>query len=290
MRIGAFEFKDPLPELNRPHVFAILRPWIDAGAAGRSTVSTLDTTFKATEIGKLARPGNFYDFTRYRPIMRYVQDERQISIPNTYISYTTRPDDHDLVFIFMLEPHSFSEIYVESIVEILKSLKVERYNLIGSMYDMVPHTRPLSISGTADPAIMDKLLPLGVHNSSYEGPTTIAAVISQEAQKLDMETMTLIVHLPQYAHLEKDHSGHLRLMEVLCSLYNFKIDLTSLRIQAEKQYRELDQKMETDPQLLHVVEYLESVHEARRGKPDEKTTKLSPEIEEFLREIDTSFQ
>jgi hypothetical protein len=290
MRIGAFEFKDPLPELNSPHVFAILRPWIDAGAAGRSTVSTLDTTFKAMEVGKLARPGNFYDFTRYRPIMRYVEDERQISIPNTYISYTTRPDDHDLVFIFMLEPHSFSEIYVESIVEILKALKVERYNLIGSMYDMVPHTRPLSISGTADPAIMDKLLPLGVRNSSYEGPTTIAAVISQEAQKLDMETMTLIVHLPQYAHLEKDHSGHLRLMEVLCSLYDFKIDLTSLRIQAEKQYRELDQKMETDPQLLHVVEYLESVYETRRDKPNEKTTKLSPEIEEFLREIDTNFQ
>jgi predicted ATP-grasp superfamily ATP-dependent carboligase len=222
--------------------------------------------------------------------MRYVEDERQISIPNTYISYTTRPGDHDLVFIFMLEPHSFSEMYIESIVEVLKALKIERYSLIGSMYDMVPHTRPLSVSGTADPAIMDKLLPLGVRNSNYEGPTTIAAVISHEAQKLDMETMTLIVHLPQYAQLEKDHSGHLRLMEVLCSLYDFKIDLASLRIQAEKQYRELDQKMEADPQLLHVVEYLESVHESRRGKPDEKTTELSPEIEEFLREIDTSFQ
>ena len=290
MRIGAFELNDPLPELNSPHAFAILRPWIDAGSAGRSTISMLDTTFKAVEIGKLARPGNFFDFTRYRPIMRYVEGKRRVSIPNTYISYAVRPGDHDLIFIFMLEPHSLSELFIKSIVQVLKALEVKRYCLLGSMYDLVPHTRPLTVSGSADPAIMEKLLPLGVRSSNYEGPTTIAALISQEAEKLGIDTMTLIVHLPQYAHLEKDHNGQLRLMEVICSLYDFKIDLTSLRIKAEKQYRELDQKMEVDPQLLQVVEYLESVHEASRGKPDEKTTKLSPEIENFLRDIDTSFQ
>ena len=290
MRIGAFEFKDPLPELNSPHAFAILRPWIDAGSAGRLAVSSLDTTFKAVEIGKLARPGNFFDFTRYRPIMRNNKGERQLSVPNTYISYAIRPGDHDLVFIFMLEPHSFSEVYIESMVQVLKALKIKRYSLLGSMYDMVPHTRPLAVSGTAGPAIMEKLLLLGVRSSNYEGPSTLAALISQEAEKLDIETITLIVHLPQYAHLEKDHNGHLRLMEVLCSLYDFKIDLTSLRIRAEKQYRELDKKMEEDPQLLHVVEYLESVHESGRREPDEKLTKLSPEIENFLHEIDTSFQ
>jgi proteasome assembly chaperone (PAC2) family protein len=290
MRIGAFEFNAPLPELHSPHAFAILRPWIDAGSAGRATISLLDSTFKAVEIAKLARPGIFFDFTRYRPIMRYVDDERQISIPNTHISYAVHPGDHDLVFIYMLEPHSFSEIYIKSIVQVLKALKIKRYCLLGSMYDMVPHTRPLAISGIADPAVMEQLLPLGVSTSNYEGPTTIAALISHEAQKQDIEIMTLIVHLPQYAHLEKDYNAHLRLMEVLCSLYDFKIDLTSLRKQAEKQYRELDQKLEEDPQLLHVVEYLESVYEARRGKSGEKTTKLSPEIEKFLREINTNFQ
>jgi predicted ATP-grasp superfamily ATP-dependent carboligase len=267
-----------------------LRPWIDAGSAGRATISSLDSTFKAMEIGKLARPGNFFDFTRYRPIMKFVDNERRISVPNTYISYAARPDDHDLVFIYMLEPHSSSEIYIKSIVQVLKALEIKRYCLLGSMYDMVPHTRPLAISGIADPALLEQLLPLGIRTSNYEGPTTIAALISQEAQKLNIEIMTLIVHLPQYVHLEKDHNGHLRLMEVLCSLYDFKIDLTSLRKKAEKQYRELDRKMEEDPQLLHVVEYLESVYEATRGKPGEKTTKLSPEIEKFLREINTSFQ
>jgi hypothetical protein len=290
MRIGAFEFNAPLPELHSPHVFAILRPWIDAGSVGRATMTSLDTTFKAVEIGKLVRPGTFFDFTRYRPIMRSIDDERQISIPNTHISYAVHPGDHDLVFIYMLEPHSFSEIYIKSIVQVLKALEIKRYCMLGSMYDMVPHTRPLAISGIADSAIMERLIPLGVRTSDYEGPTTIAAMISQEAQKLDIEIMTLIVHLPQYAHIEKDHNGHLRLMEVLCSLYDFKIDLTSLRKQAEKQCRELDQKMEEDPQLLHVVEYLESVYEARKGKSGEKTTKLSPEIENFLLEINTSFQ
>jgi len=28
MRIGDFEFSEPLPELKDPHVLAVLRPWI----------------------------------------------------------------------------------------------------------------------------------------------------------------------------------------------------------------------------------------------------------------------
>ena len=90
MRIGAFEIHDPIPDLNEPYVFAILRPWIDMNNVGSLVLNGLETQFGAKELGKLARPGQFYDFTRYRPTLYFEEGIRRISIPNTTLRYARR--------------------------------------------------------------------------------------------------------------------------------------------------------------------------------------------------------
>ena len=82
MRIGAFELIEPIPELNEPYVLAVLSPWIDVNNVGTLTLSGLETQFKAKELARLARPGNFFDFTRYRPILYYEEGIRRVKIPN----------------------------------------------------------------------------------------------------------------------------------------------------------------------------------------------------------------
>ena len=67
MKIGAFEITEPVPELKDPHAFAMIRPWVDVGSVGTLTLSRLERFLGSKELGKLARPGNFFDFTRYRP-------------------------------------------------------------------------------------------------------------------------------------------------------------------------------------------------------------------------------
>ena len=42
MNIGAFEIVDDLPELNDPHVFAMVRPWVDVGSVGTLTLNRLE--------------------------------------------------------------------------------------------------------------------------------------------------------------------------------------------------------------------------------------------------------
>ena len=59
MRIGEFELKEPLPDLDAPHVIAMLTPWIDAGNVGSRTLRRLQRYLGANELGKLARPGTF---------------------------------------------------------------------------------------------------------------------------------------------------------------------------------------------------------------------------------------
>jgi hypothetical protein len=289
MRIGAFQIDEPLPDLHKPHAFAILQPWIDAGSVGSLTINSIEDTFHACHLGQLIKPGNFFDFTRYRPTMRLEHGKRKVDIPNSHIFYARRPDGNDLVFFHLLEPHMAGEYYAESVLKVLPMLGVEKYSLIGSMYDSVPHTKPLIISGFADNGITEELQRLGVQASKYEGPTTITILTSQEASKYNIASMSLIVHLPQYAQLDEDYLGHLRLLEIVCDLYCFSIDLTLIKHNAAKQMEKINQAMKSDKQLEQLIGELEILYEARINTSDENTPKLSPSIEKFLREIDKGF-
>ena len=70
MRIGAFEVVEPLPELRNTCAISMLRPWVDVGRVGSLVLNALERYTGAEELGRLARPGNFFDFTRYRPRMK----------------------------------------------------------------------------------------------------------------------------------------------------------------------------------------------------------------------------
>lgn len=71
MRIGHFELNEPIPGLKDPYVFAILRQWMDVNNVGSLTLNGLETQLEVKELARLAKPGNFFDFTRYRPILYF---------------------------------------------------------------------------------------------------------------------------------------------------------------------------------------------------------------------------
>ena len=57
MRIGDFEFPEPLPKLKDPHVLAVLRPWIDVGNVGTLSLGRLARPLESKQIGRLFNPG-----------------------------------------------------------------------------------------------------------------------------------------------------------------------------------------------------------------------------------------
>jgi hypothetical protein len=67
VRIGTFEVKEPIPELNEPYVFATLRPWIDVSNVGSLVLNELETQYGAKELARLAKPGHFFDFCSLSP-------------------------------------------------------------------------------------------------------------------------------------------------------------------------------------------------------------------------------
>lgn len=293
MRIGAFELEEPLPRLREPHALAMLRPWIDVGGVGGLVLARLEDCLEGQHLGGLVKPGSFFDFTRYRPTLYYEEESRELAIPNTLISWAEGTGDNDFLFLYLLEPHMMSERYVDSVIRVLERLGVKRYWLLGSMYDVVPHTRPLIVSGGSSREEGRQALErLGIKPSGYQGPTSIAVLISQEAPKRGMETITAIVHLPQYAQLEEDHAGELRLLEVLSSFYNLPVDLDEVKKEAEKQYEELTTAVGNNPQAKEMVAQLETYYDGRASGDEEDEDglpRLSPEVERFLKDIDKRF-
>jgi hypothetical protein len=295
MRIGAFELNEPVPELRDPHVFAMVRPWVDVGSVGTLTLNRLERFMGSKELGRLVRPGTFFDFTRYRPNMRLVDGKREVKIPNSIIRYAITDDGPDYLFLHLMEPHSNGEDYTDSILEVVNHFNVKRYCRLGAMYDAVPHTRPLLVTGSLGDVKQNRPVPnFKVRQSTYQGPTTIMNLLSEGIEKADIESINFMVHLPQYVQLEEDYAGTSRMIEVLSSVYNnIPADLAPLR-RGQRQYRELNSTLDKNTELRTLIQQMEAYYDAQldseeaskpAGEATASATQLSPEIEQFLSEL-----
>ena len=291
MRIGAFELAEPLPELRDPHAFAMIRPWVDVGSVGTLTLSRLERFLSSRELGKLARPGNYFDFTRYRPNIRMMHGERQVTVPNSYLRYAKTEEGPDYLFLHLLEPHAASEEYTDSVLEVIKHFGIQRYCRIGAMYDAVPHTRPLLVTGSLGNVPQLKAVPnLKLRRSNYQGPTTIMNLVSEGVDRMEIETINFMVHLPQYLQLEEDYTGASRMIECISSVYaNIPADLAPLR-RGQRQYRELSSAVERNSELKSLIEQMEAYYDAQQEEEEAEAAgvsevNLSPEIERFLSEL-----
>ena len=289
MRIGDFEFDEPLPELKDPHVLAVLRPWIDVGTVGTLSLRRIERYLGAKEVGRLVRPGRYYDFTRYRPKSVLRQGKREYTIPSTTVKVAVRETGPDLITLHLLEPHAYGEDFTDSVIEMLQKLGVKRYSMIGAMYDMVPHTRPLLVSGgTVDASNEEEYRMVEVRPSDYEGPTTITHLIFQYAESVNMETRIFVVHLPQYFQVEEDFTGTARLTGILCRIYGLPSRLED-RERGIQQYESLQNVVSDTSEVSRLLSRLEERYdrENRQSSAGETpTTPLSPQIEEFLQGLD----
>ena len=298
MKVGAFELQEPLPELRDPHVFAMIRPWVDVGSVGTLTLNRLERYLGSKELGRLNRPGEFFDFTRYRPSMRLVDNERRVRIPNSIIRYATTENGPDYLFFHLREPHANSETYTDSILEVVEKFNVKRYCRLGAMYDAVPHTRPLLVTGSLGSVSQSRPVPnLKLRGSTYQGPTTIMNLVSDGIDKMEIEAINFMVHLPQYVQLDEDYNGTARMIEVLSSVYSeIPADLAPTR-RGQRQYRELNAAVERNSDLQGLIKQMEDYYDTNEAESasaeetvsPEEAVALSPEIEQFLSELGEEF-
>ncbi len=292
MKVAAFDVADDLPHLRQPCALAMLTPWVNVGKVGRLVLGKIERHLGARELGRLARPGEFFDFTRDRPVMRSVEGVRTLSIPNTIVNYALDPAGYrDYLFLHVREPHARGEDYTDAIVELLQHFGVSEYCRIGGFYDAVPHTRPLLVTGTLSDE--QKRLAgslLSPRANTYQGPTSIVNLVAENLEAAGTPAGSLMVHVPQYAQLDEDHNAAARIMEIVCAIYGFPTSLVDFT-RGEQQYKYISSLVQNNPQVSRVIEQLEADYDktaAGQPSPTEdggEQVELAPDVESFLQQM-----
>ena len=287
MKVGAFEIAEPVPALHDTCAVVMLRPWVDVGRVGTLVLTQLEKHTGAKELGRLARPGVFYDFTRYRPRTRTVDGQRILSIPNTVVHWAKdEGTQRDYLFVHLREPHAMGEDFSDAVVALLKHFDVSDYCRIGGFYDSVPHTRPILVTGTLSDAQAELVKGLvSPRKNTYQGPTSVVNLVNEGLEASNIQTTSLMVHLPQYVQLDRDHYGAYRLIEALCAIYGFPTSMASPD-RGEQQYREISRAVGNSPEVSGVIQQLESEYDRVQSsqEPDEPLS-ISPDVDKFLREM-----
>ena len=288
MRVGAFELTEPVPELHNTRAIAMLRPWIDVGRVGTLVLNRLEQALSAKVLGRLARPGTFFDFTKYRPRVRVVEGRRVFTAPNTIVHYAHDDDnDRDYMFLHLREPHAIGEDYADTVVTLLRHFDVTEYCRIGGMYDSVPHTRSLLVTGTLNEEQAQTAAGLiSPRRNTYQGPTSIVNLVNEALLQLELDTPSLMAHLPQYVQLDEDHMGASRLMEVLCAVYDFPKSLAD-PTRGQQQYADITRAVEDNPEVKNLIAQLETYYDRvlSGSQTTDEGVSFSPDVEKFLREM-----
>lgn len=285
MKVGAFEVIEPAPELTNTCAIAILKPWVDVGRVGTIVLSKIEQYMEARALATLDRPGTFFDFTRYRPLMRMSRGKRVIRTPNSEVKFGR--DDasgRDYIFLHLREPHAMAEEYIESVVRLALHFGVVEYYRVGGMYDTVPHSRPLLVTGNL-PGDKDAARELmSPWKRPYQGPTSIVNLVGEALEEANVHTSSLMAHLPQYVQLDEDYMGASRLLDVLsfaCDLPRSLADAT----RGSQQYQEINRAVAQNKDLPKLISQLEAYYDKMTGGAEEREdeTSFSPEVAEFLK-------
>ncbi|MCS7280469.1 MAG: PAC2 family protein [Desulfobacterota bacterium] len=283
MRIGNFEVEDLAETPKDPIAIAALWPWIDVNNVGTAVLREIRNRYNARLIGRLATPGLFYDFTRYRPQIELEDEIKGMSIPNTTVYLARREGNKDLILIRMREPHSHAELFVRSVLKLLTVFGVKTYIVVGSMYDAVPHTRPLIVNGYGmGESAKEIVRKNGVLSISYRGPSSIVNMVTKKAYESGIETMVFIVSIPQYVILDEDYAGKLRLIELLSRIIDIPVDQDDY-IKVLEQKSIIGENVDRSPEIKAILPHLEKMYDTRvKVAGREGTLELSPEMEELL--------
>jgi len=184
-----------VPPLRRPILLMAFEGLFDAGNAATDALTWIRDHTEAVQIAEISSE-NFFNFQEHRPLVQLREGEREIDWPSTRVWACRTGGKRDLVVMTGVEPHLLWRTYADHVVEIAKRCGAEISATIGAMVSMVPHTRPLAVTGSAaTPQLADRL---GLGRPSYQGPTGVVGVVNERFDHFLMPVISLRVAVPHY--------------------------------------------------------------------------------------------
>jgi predicted ATP-grasp superfamily ATP-dependent carboligase len=268
------------PTLRHPVVVAAFEGWNDAGEAATFAARFLAERWKAEPFAVID-PEEFFDFTSTRPQVQLDDDDqREIVWPTTTMSAASVPDSSvDLIFVVGSEPQLKWRTFCDEIVSVAREHDARLVVTLGALLAEVPHSRPVSIVGTAYDA--DMVRRLGLTQSTYQGPTGIIGVLHDAFRVAGIPSVSFWATVPTYVPSAPSPKAALALVERVAELLAIPLLTTDLEIASSSYERQIDELVADDDDT---ADYVARLEEAADIEPIEEHGDLIAEVERFLRD------
>jgi len=278
--------------------------WNDAGDAATSAVSFLASALDARRFARIDSE-EFYDFQANRPRIRFSEDTgsqaggeggnghkgcdggaREIEWPTVEIFEASAPRaPRDLVLVQGVEPSMRWRAFSAHIVDLAEALGVQVVVSLGALLGDVPHTRPVAMTGHAsDAALLERV---GIHASSYEGPTGIVGVLHTACAAAGLPSASLWAAVPHYVAAAANPKAALALLRRVEVLIGVSVDVSELESSAADYERQVGLAVRSDPDIQAFVERLEQAADSEEEDTPEDLPSgeiLASEFQRFLRQ------
>lgn len=276
------------PELRRPVVVAAFEGWNDAGDAASGAARWLAVRHGAEQVATIDAE-DFFDFTTTRPMVSLDDDgRRQITWPDTELWAATTDGGSDLVVLVGHEPHLRWRTYCEAVLEAARRLDASMVLTLGALLSDVPHSRPTTVSGTADDPELSARL--GLTPSSYEGPTGIVGVLHAACAAAGQPSASLWAVVPTYVSGAPSPKATLALVEKSLAILGLSLPTLDLQIASAAYERQIDELVADDDDTAAYVAGLEEAADEEDDEADDLAAlaesdpaELVEEVERFLR-------
>ena len=263
--------------LESPVVVAAMDGWVDSGSAATMAASLLaeggDTlaTFDGDRI---------FDYRARRPTLEIVDGTpKELTWPELKL-VRRRLDGRDVLVLTGPEPDYRWQQLGDELAHLARLLEVQEWISLGAIPAAVPHTRPVTVFGTAS---RDGLLRAEVEAGPIGTMTVPAAAISILDLALSGAGIPAVGYFAQVPHYISGEypAAALQLLSILEQHLGITIPHGSLDDEARQLRTRLDAAAAADAQTHAYVERLEGmVDEARLPSG----TELISDIERFLRD------
>ena len=218
--------------------------WNDAANAATDALRFLIRQLNATDIGGLDAE-DFFDFQAARPHVELANGVvKRVRWPTTRFAIArVARSERDLVIVLGVEPNLRWRTFADSILGLARDLGCSTLVSLGALVAHVPHTRPVRVTGTADATVAAQL---DLQRSSYEGPTGIVGVLTDESRRAGLQTVSLWAPVPRYVATPPSPMATHALLDRLGRLTAIPLPLQSLEIAGRGWQQHVDAAIDDD--------------------------------------------
>lgn len=255
--------------------------WNDAAEAATGAINHLIANYSHSVIAEVDSE-DFYDFQVNRPHVYLDESQsRAISWPGTLVYGVSTPAfERDLIIVKGVEPSMRWKTFARDLLDLGDDLEISLLISLGALLADAPHTRPISIMGSA--ARSEVAQRYGFAISNYQGPTGILGAIQDAAVKRGIDALSLWASIPHYASAPPSPKASLALINSLEDLLEIAIPQGDLPEDARAWELGVDELAQEDSEIADYVKALEQSQDAAE-LPEASGESIAREFERYLR-------